>query len=246
MPDVQVSFLLMLFLGVTSSLHCVSMCGPLIAIASAPLVETGHPSRKTFWHIFYWQGVYHLGRGITYITLGMVLATTSTFITSLFSSKIVGSIVQIGLGCLIVVMGVWLLWQRRGVRSSEKNSFFTRCLRSLVTKAHGGGMFGLGLLTGFLPCGVLYAAFARAFSSTTALEGGVLMFAFWIGTTPLLFSLGFLSGGIVRWVGKYATVLIFTAMCFTGGSLMYKGTLRLNNHANQDRQAQQAHRHSCH
>ena len=84
-------------------------------------------------------------------------------------------------------------------------------------------MFGLGLLTGLLPCGVLYAAFARAMATSSPWEGGLLMVAFWLGSVPLLATVGLASGKLVSALGRHAAVLLFVAMLATGGWLTVKG-----------------------
>jgi sulfite exporter TauE/SafE len=54
---------------------------------------------------------------------------------------------------------------------------------------------GVGLLWGFLPCGLVYSALATAFAAGSAVAGGVWMAAFALGTLPNLLLAG--------WVGAH-------------------------------------------
>ena len=76
-------------------------------------------------------------------------------------------------------------------------------------------LLAMGLLTGLLPCGVLYAAFARALAAHCAAEGAALMLAFWLGTVPLLALVGLVSGQLIRVAGRLAPVLLCCAMLAT-------------------------------
>ena len=55
------------------------------------------------------------------------------------------------------------------------------------------GALLFGVVLGFLPCGLLYAALAVAASTAGPLEGGLAMFAFGLGTVPSLMTLGVLG-----------------------------------------------------
>ena len=46
--------------------------------------------------------------------------------------------------------------------------------------------FGLGVIWGGLPCGLVYGTLILSFASAHALQGGLLMFAFGLGTLPML------------------------------------------------------------
>ncbi len=78
--------------------------------------------------------------------------------------------------------------------SFEPPSFITRFIRR---KARNGGndLFTpafLGLLTIFIPCGVTQAMMALALGTGNAIQGGLLMFAFTLGTSPVFFALAYL------------------------------------------------------
>ena len=209
----------MLVLGLASSLHCATMCGPLVCVASAPLLQPGSACRR---RLVSWQLHYHLGRGVTYCLLGALLALSGQALTALSPARRLGGALQLLVGLTVVALGIWQLVRSRAV-STVGDGWLTRSLRALVTSGHGRGMAGLGLLTGFLPCGVLYAAFARSVAAGSAANGALVMLAFWLGTVPLLASMGLAAGGLVRAAGRYAAPMLLVAMLSTGGWLAAKG-----------------------
>jgi sulfite exporter TauE/SafE len=75
---------------------------------------------------------------------------------------------------------------------------YRRLFGSLSSARKPGGLLLLGLMLGLLPCGLSFAAFARALASADPWAGGSLLFFFGIGTLPGLLVLGTGAGGLVR------------------------------------------------
>src|SRR5512136_1566497 len=76
----------------------------------------------------------------------------------------------------------------------EPPKFITRYIRR---KARNGENFFaplfLGALTVFIPCGVTQAMMAVAVGTGSALQGAILMFAFILGTSPVFFTVAYLT-----------------------------------------------------
>jgi sulfite exporter TauE/SafE len=65
--------------------------------------------------------------------------------------------------------------------------------------------YALGLLLGFLPCGLLYGALAAAAASRDPLVGAAAMGAFAAGTAPALIAVAWLGAvAATRWRGTIA------------------------------------------
>jgi uncharacterized protein len=69
------------------------------------------------------------------------------------------------------------------------------------------GIFLIGLMMGLLPCGLSFAAFARALATRSSLEGGLLLLAFALGTLPGLLLIGTGASGIFRKYRKHSEIL---------------------------------------
>jgi len=171
-----------------------------------------------------WQAAYHAGRLVTYATLGAALALAGRLLGQLFPAVAVGSILQLVLGASLIVAAALLVLRGRAVRAPGRDSLLGRLLARAVTNRRAWGSLTLGLLTGFLPCGVLYAAFGLAVAASSPAQGGWLMLAFWLGTAPLLFAVGLLSGGLLRALRPaVATVLVAVVLVSGGTWLVAKG-----------------------
>ena len=78
----------------------------------------------------------------------------------------------------------------------------------------------LGLVWGWLPCGLVYAALAWSLVSGDAVQGAALMLAFGLGTLPMLLAMGAAArwlGHVVRlaWVRRGAGILILLFGLYT-------------------------------
>src|SRR5512134_1425191 len=152
-PTESVNFLLF-----TSGLlggfgHCTAMCGPVVAAFSLCLGE----KRQAGPHL-----LYNLGRVTTYSLIGGVAGLAGSFLGIAAGLGPFQKAVAFGTGLLVVLMGLAL-----GGWLPRLPSFFaadgaSRLLRRLAGLAQGSGgpgvFFPLGLLLGFLPCGLVYAA----------------------------------------------------------------------------------------
>jgi hypothetical protein len=224
MESVSIDLGLMVVLGLASSLHCVTMCGPLLAVAMAP-------AQGRWTALARWQMAYQLGRGAAYVALGALLGALGQAFAALFASHVVGGVVQIVVGGSLLAMAALWLWRGRGVGALPGGSRWSKLLARVLTWPNVMAPVLLGLLTGLLPCGVLWAALARAVAASSAWQGGALMLAFWAGSTPLLFGAGLASGALWRALGRRATVFVAVALVVMAGWLLAKGVRNLSGAA---------------
>ncbi|EXI92035.1 MAG: hypothetical protein AW12_00876 [Candidatus Accumulibacter sp. BA-94] len=68
--------------------------------------------------------------------------------------------------------------------------------------------FPLGLLWGWLPCGLVYSALATALSSGSAAQGAGLMLAFGVGTLPNLLLAGLLAARLRAYTSRPALRMV--------------------------------------
>lgn len=181
-------------MGLLSSVHCVAMCGPLVALGCGP---TQRPA-----------GLWVLGRGLTYVGAGALGAGVSGALGWLAGGGIVGSAVSVVLGVVLLFTGYrWLRPSSlvplgRGPRSS----WWARAAAALRRSAWSPLL--LGALSVLLPCGALWAALGAAIATGRPLLGGVVMFSFAFASSPALY----LSGAVARtpdlWVRRGVGVLL--------------------------------------
>jgi hypothetical protein len=81
----------------------------------------------------------------------------------------------------------------------------------LFKKGTFSAMFLIGILNGFLPCGLVYVALAGAIASGDAISGAAVMILFGLGTVPAMFAASvfgkFINVGIRTKIRKAVPVL---------------------------------------
>ncbi|MEZ5307087.1 MAG: sulfite exporter TauE/SafE family protein [Pyrinomonadaceae bacterium] len=196
-------------LGLVSSLHCISMCGPIVVSYSIPLGGETY-KKQTAAHL-----AYNAGRIITYAFLGAVtglIGNTVGFIGSLAGYENVAAIFA---GVLMVVAGIVMLdlIPSKGLQKFNPLKYTARFLKPLGSRISSktiGGKFTLGLMLGFLPCGLIYAVLLKAMSTGSAVSGALTMISFGLGTVASLLAIGLFSSAfgvkLSRWGTKVAAV----------------------------------------
>jgi uncharacterized protein len=215
---------LALVLGFLSGLHCVGMCGALIAGYS---VQRGSGQLLT--------GVashlsYNGGRLLSYAFLGAVAGAVGSGLGSL---KMLGPWFSIAAGFAMFVLGLYLLGVipafdlSKPAEASWLRKLHLRTVADLLTNRTRESAFYVGLLTPFLPCGVLYAMILKAAETGNAGAGALTMFAFGAGTAPALLLAGLATTYINIWLRLYATRLAGVMVVLMGVLLVFRGIGRM-------------------
>jgi sulfite exporter TauE/SafE len=176
------------------ALHCAPMCGPFVLAQGTRRAET--PASRLHAIAGALLIPYHLGRTTTYAALGALsgglggtvlalsgvrwVAAALLLIAALFlvsqAMKSLGAPVPLpprlryGLGRLSLPL------MRRAGRLGARSDGGLPAWRGYV----------LGLVLGFLPCGLLYGALFAAAASGSLVAGALVMAAFAAGTAPAL------------------------------------------------------------
>ena len=175
--------------SLAGSLHCVGMCGAFVAFYSGGDAGTG-PWR------FAIHGVYSLGRLAAYAVLGAAAGTLGATLD--LAGRLAGlqRTAALVAGVVMIGWGVAALLQARGVRlvgwHGPKGA--AGLLRRGLSRVAGAPPLAragtVGVLTGLLPCGWLWAFLVTAAGTAGAASGALVMTAFWLGTVPALVALG--------------------------------------------------------
>lgn len=198
-----------------SAMHCVGMCGPFVL--GQAMVDAEHAGAGRYGE---WQRLagaalapYHLGRLTTYTVLGAIAGGA----TALFASTAAFAWLA---GCLLVAGAALMLTQAFGlalVSVAPQAGLIQRLAAPLTSSRRPAARYGLGVVLGFLPCGLIYGALGAAAGTGSMLQGALGMAAFSLGTMPALVAVGW-GGvllrrrwqGIARWIA--APLLILTAL----------------------------------
>lgn len=161
--------------GLVGSLHCMSMCGPIVL---------NFAKKKS------WLACYQFGRMLSYTLLGSLFGA--------FGNQFLGPQAPTWLSSLsLILIAAFLIFNSLKIFKGQSLHFpmpplilktstqFWRWIRiSQLPKDLTSGL--AGFVTVFLPCGHLYSFLAGALATGSAIKGAAFMFAFWLGSTPLL------------------------------------------------------------
>lgn len=162
-------------IGLTGSLHCLGMCGPIVLALPS---QDKSPSV-----LFLNRILYNSGRILSYALIGFMIG----FIGSKLNVIKFQDYVSIIAGAAIILFTI--------IPANIKNKTFfnykyfqpiNNGIRKLFKQNTRYSFLFIGVLNGFLPCGLIYVAAAAAFASASIYKGALLMAIFGLGTFPLM------------------------------------------------------------
>ncbi len=195
-------------LGLVSSLHCVGMCAPLT------LALPYHRDKVVFQIL-----TYNFGRVITYGLLGLIFGLLGEGLAVAGFQKIF----SIFFGCIFISLALVTLikkWEFN-LKFNNSGSKFIRQSFSKVLRWRAA-YFWLGMLNGFLPCGIVYWAIASSLMTFDAFQGSLFMLIFGIGTVPLMLIAVLFKNRLSREISKKFYHFIPLYQLFLGILLIWR------------------------
>lgn len=212
------AFIISMFtLGLGTSLHCVSMCGPLVLTYAVKGTEDGPWYRKLTPNLAY-QGA----KVVSYMLVGLLLGT----IGSALNLDAARPYVYYVAGVFMIILGLGMTgkvpWAARLTPRPPQwlmNTLLKMRRKSAADAAAGEHHLAtpitFGLMTGLLPCGPLMAAQVAAAASGSPISGAAGMAAFALGTAPLMVAFGTAGSLIPRvWKQRMMSVLAIGVILF--------------------------------
>ncbi len=170
--------------------HCIGMCGGFVlAYTSAKIGQDWSKTHQSSAHLFY-----NIGRVTAYILLGALFGWIgSAFVISL---GVWGS-VNIIIGILMILLGLSLMGKLRILTKIEAsvsdNGLYKKIYKFLIQSKSFFSFYALGVLNGFIPCGLVYIFATFALASGSVGSGMIVMAVFGLATMPALFGFGFFA-----------------------------------------------------
>ena len=170
--------------GLISSFHCIGMCGPIAMM----LPVDSHNQAKKVTQIM----TYHIGRLAAYALIGLVFGLVGK---GLFLSGMQQKLsIFIGVAMIAVILIPEKVFAKHNfskpiflfiskIKTSLGSQFKNKSFKSL---------FMIGLLNGFLPCGMVYVALFGAIAMQSESLGMLYMILFGLGTVPMMSSVVYL------------------------------------------------------
>jgi sulfite exporter TauE/SafE len=174
--------------SLVGSLHCAGMCGGLLALAMDPRGEPVSKARL--------QVMYHAGRGVAYMAIGSLAGFLGRSIDVTGNLAGIQRASAAAAGAALATFGVMQMLKVIG-RPLPRLPL-PRAWQALIGRGYGQAASQspslaallIGLLTPLLPCGWLYAFAFAAAGTADPVTGGIAMLMFWIGTLPMMITLG--------------------------------------------------------
>lgn len=195
----DLSFGAAIMVGLLGSSHCIGMCGGIVAALNMGISEEAgkKPSSLLLYHIGY-----NAGRIVSYVLVGLLAGSLGASLVSLGLNPATGKLFA---AAFMVALGLYLAnWWRGLVWLERLGAHLWRHIQPLGQKLfpikNPLQAFMLGLLWGWLPCGLVYTVVAWSLTTGGALEGARLMLGFGIGTLPALLIAGSALNYFRDWV----------------------------------------------
>ena len=202
--------------GLLGGVHCVGMCGGIVGALSL-----GLPGNRNLPILL----AYNVGRISSYTLAGALMGALGFYFSGLLPVQTAQRVLLSFAGLFLVLMRLYLAgwWnalsriERAGGVLWRKIEPLGRGLLPVRSVRHG---LLLGLLWGWLPCGLVYSALVWTVSAGGALEGAMLMFAFGLGTLPNLLLMGVAAAQLNRWARQPAVRGVAGALVMGFGVLL--------------------------
>ncbi len=197
------TFFAALLAGLLGSAHCVGMCGPLAALpqfAGQPTNRPPRPLQRTL--------SYNAGRLLSYTLMGAIVGGVGQTIGNALQISTWALILRTALGAALVLIGLQLLLPRLRsnplTRLGEKvGAHLWRQLAPIAQRLRRSQtpfqLLGLGVLWGWLPCGLVYSLLLMAAVAGSSTGGALTMLGFGLGTLPAMVGIGLAGGRLANW-----------------------------------------------
>lgn len=219
MPDS--GYLALFLVGLLGGTHCVGMCGGIVGALSM-----GAPAR---WSMLL---SYNAGRILSYGAAGAIAGSLGAASLGLEGQVPARLILYFFANLMLVALGFYLLGVTRALAFTERfGQKLWRVLQPLTKRFLPARTisqaFPLGLLWGWLPCGLVYSALASALSAGSAGRGALMMLAFGLGTLPNLLLAGIVLARLNEFVRRPAVRMFSGLLVLSFGVYGLFGLLRL-------------------
>ena len=190
--------------GLTGGVHCVGMCGGIVGALTLGLPPApGQPLLVRLPYLL----AYNAGRVASYAAAGALAGGMGAWAAHLTSVQHAQLALQVLAGLFMILLGFYLTgwWpvlnhlERVGGVLWRRIEPLGRRLLPVRTPAQA---FGIGLVWGWLPCGLVYSVLVWAMGAGGAGQGALLLLSFGLGTLPTLLTMGAAAAALAGFVRR--------------------------------------------
>ena len=218
-------FLALFLVGLLGGGHCIGMCGGIVGALSM-----GGGARFSL-HL-----AYNTGRIASYCAAGALAGLLGGGLEAagqLLSGQLplraglslVANVMLILLGLYLLGATRTLLWVERAGQGAWRR--IQPLTRRFLPVRNSAQAFPLGVLWGWLPCGLVYSALVTALTSASSWRGAGLMLAFGLGTLPTLLLAGFLATRLNEFLSRRVVRMVAGSLVLAMGARGAWAALRM-------------------
>lgn len=184
-------------IGLVGSTHCLGMCGGIASSMSLALpVGPGYRRRQVSLLVGY-----NLGRILSYSLIGLIAGLPGAALAD--ATPAAGMILRTIAGLILILLGLAVgQWWQGVMRLENIGAPLWQRIAPLTQRFMPVDRLSralpMGLLWGWLPCGLVYSTLAWALTQGNAAHSALIMFFFGLGTLPAMLATGLLASRITE------------------------------------------------
>jgi hypothetical protein len=224
---IETSYIAAFLVGLLGGVHCVGMCGGIVGALCLGLkqdsltdVAAQNKTRSSFTFLL----AYNAGRISSYTFAGILMGGVGWLGSHLFDIYALQKVLEIIAAVFMLALGLYIAgwWKILANIESIGGKVIWKRLeplgRRFMPVLSYRQAFSLGLVWGWLPCGLVYSVIIWTISTQSPVEGGLLMLSFGLGTLPNLLLMGVFASTLNQfiqqtWVRQIAGVMIMLFAC---------------------------------
>ncbi len=199
-PAFSSSFLVAFLMGLFSSMHCIGMCGSIIGTLTFSLSPEIRNNKKLLLPFVF---NYNFGRITSYAMAGALVGTIEALLTMHLGETHGHRILQLLSSAVMAGAGFYIAgWFARFAYIEKAGILIWKKIepygRKLIPVKNHQQAYLFGLVWGWLPCGLVYAALALAATAGDITKSALTMLAFGLGTLPAVIGVGITTQLLTR------------------------------------------------
>ncbi len=196
------TYISVFIVGLLAGVHCIGMCSGIVGVLSLGLDKEAGKFKHLLSQLFY-----NFGRITTYSLMGLLFGWLGQVSIEGLASHQLHQFLQTFSAVFMVLMGLYLAgWWRILTKVEQGGTLIWKRIepfaRKLIPIRKIQHAYFVGMVWGFLPCGLVYSMLTMSLGSGNATNGALLMLSFGLGTLPNLVALGLLAAGLRKFLRK--------------------------------------------
>ena len=196
----EFTFFTAMIVGFLGGTHCVGMCG---GIVSALSLSIDQPAKTPLSYLL----AYNLGRIFSYVAAGAIAGGLGALFATGASLHLAQVVLSILAAIFMLLMGLYVAgWSSVLSQVEKAGGVIWRQIeplgRQFLPVKRTDHALWLGMVWGWLPCGLVYSVLIWSLSAGNATQGMWLMLGFGLGTLPNLLAMGVAAQQLKQWMHK--------------------------------------------